>query len=347
MNVSYGELLRGYMDRSLIKIDMNLLRALHVLLEERSVTRAAEKLFITQPAMSKSLQRLRNLLDDPLFIRSPRGLLPTPKAEQLAMPLKAVFEQMEMYLSPTVFDPALIRGSLRIAAPEQFALGAIPQLLTCVIRKAPRLSIESLHLMDEYLDLLAAGTLDFAINLDQHYPDQFIAHPLFSAAPKIWFRHGHPLARKNKIGLADMFAYRMIGFQHQNVTAQVSRAIELCVSDAGLTADVLLDTSHLLIAIDTLVKTDAVMVAPDYISSLSVYRHEIVQRTLDHIPVFDHLRMNLSLVQHTRTANSHLHRWLISEIGNALSASQPKQKIQRPNITKVARSKITRKKPTS
>ena len=62
------------MDKSLAKIDLNLLKALHVLLEERSVTRAAGRLFITQSAMSKSLRRLRTLVGDPLFLPSPQGL---------------------------------------------------------------------------------------------------------------------------------------------------------------------------------------------------------------------------------------------------------------------------------
>ncbi|HSF82215.1 MAG TPA: LysR family transcriptional regulator, partial [Anaerolineales bacterium] len=66
----------------LARIDLNLLVALQVLIEEQSVTRAAERLYITQPAMSKTLQRLRELFDDPLFIRSGRGLIPTPRTAE-------------------------------------------------------------------------------------------------------------------------------------------------------------------------------------------------------------------------------------------------------------------------
>lgn len=83
------------MDKRLSKIDLNLLIALEVLLEERSVTRAAQRLFITQPAMSKTLQRLRDLFNDPLFTRTAHGLVPTPKAADLQQPLVAILEQLE------------------------------------------------------------------------------------------------------------------------------------------------------------------------------------------------------------------------------------------------------------
>ena len=74
----------------LSRIDLNLLVALQILLEEQSVTKAADRLFITQPAMSKTLQRLRELFDDPLFIRSGRGLVPTPRAVELEKQLPVV-----------------------------------------------------------------------------------------------------------------------------------------------------------------------------------------------------------------------------------------------------------------
>ena len=85
------------MDAKLLsRVDLNLLVALQVLIEEQSVTRAAERLFITQPAMSKTLQRLRELFDDPLFIRSGRGLVPTPRAVELEKKLPLVLSSMTL-----------------------------------------------------------------------------------------------------------------------------------------------------------------------------------------------------------------------------------------------------------
>ena len=84
------------MDTSqLSRVDLNLLVALHVLLEEKSVSRAAERLHVTQPAMSKTLNRLRDTFDDPLFARSKRGIQPTPRAEALSSQLVNVLSDIE------------------------------------------------------------------------------------------------------------------------------------------------------------------------------------------------------------------------------------------------------------
>jgi DNA-binding transcriptional LysR family regulator len=81
------------MDRNLQKADFNLLKVLHVLLEERNVTRAAERLFVTQSAVSRSLNRLRQLFDDPLLVRSSHGLVPTERAAQIAAVLGDTIER--------------------------------------------------------------------------------------------------------------------------------------------------------------------------------------------------------------------------------------------------------------
>ena len=79
----------------LARIDLNLLVSLYVLLEEGSVSRAANRLSITQPAMSKTLGRLRETFDDPLFVRSKRGVQPTPRALSLVADLKTVLGQID------------------------------------------------------------------------------------------------------------------------------------------------------------------------------------------------------------------------------------------------------------
>src|SRR5210317_1547630 len=96
----------------LAKIDLNLLISLHTLLEERSVSRAAERLFITQPAMSKTLSRLRNLFGDPLFTRSSHGMQPTPRARALAGDLNSILEGIAELVSETAFDPATFEGEI-------------------------------------------------------------------------------------------------------------------------------------------------------------------------------------------------------------------------------------------
>jgi DNA-binding transcriptional LysR family regulator len=321
------------MDKSLAKIDLNLLKALHVLLEERSVTRAANRLFVTQSAMSKSLLRLRALLGDPLFVSSRQGLLPTTRAAELITPLQKIFEQVENCLASSSFDLSTANGRLSIAAPEQFALVTITQLLARLRSTAPGLSLESQHLMDDHLELLAAGKIDFVVNLDQPYPDDFVAQPIYTAVPMLWCRKGHPLVNKRRADVNDICAYPQITFRSQNITPDDMRILEHTFAEAALRPEAILDTSHLLIALDVLVKTDALMMAPDFLSRLVVLQDSIVPLPINHIPAFDQLRINLSLIQHHRTAKSPLHQWVAATIVDIFSSTktqaQPRVKPRR------------------
>ena len=96
--------------KAIAKADLNLLVALYVLLEERSVSAAAKRLSITQPAMSKTLSRLRETFDDPLFVRSKRGMQPTPRAESIWPELKVLLSKIETLLDGEDFTPASYRG---------------------------------------------------------------------------------------------------------------------------------------------------------------------------------------------------------------------------------------------
>ena len=104
--------------KALKRIDLNLLVALQILLEESNVSRAAQRLFITQPAMSKTLRRLRDVFNDPLFIRGPHGIRPTPRALELQSALGPILEGIDTLIAPVVFDPSNFVGEVSIAISE-------------------------------------------------------------------------------------------------------------------------------------------------------------------------------------------------------------------------------------
>src|SRR5438445_13438310 len=85
-------------------IDLNLLVVFDAVMQERNVTRAGHRLGLSQPAMSHALTRLRHMLKDDLFIRSPKGMVPTPRSEQLAEPVRAALDGLQHSLEPTQFD---------------------------------------------------------------------------------------------------------------------------------------------------------------------------------------------------------------------------------------------------
>lgn len=310
------------MRRSLAKIDLNLLRALHVILEERSVTRAAKRLFITQPGMSKSLNRLRELFDDPLLVRGKDGQLLTPRANELAIELEQIFSRVENCFTPTNFDPALAQGRIRIAAPEQFAIFVVPELTVRLSKSAPNLIVDSQPLMDNHQEMLASGSLDFVLFMDKAYPDDFNTKIIYSAPPVFWCRRKHPLVGKKDIDYPDICAYPHIAFNTQNMSRDETLAVKRAIASAGLTTKVILDTSLLLVAMETLVRTDALLLGPNYLY-LPFLHDALYSFPVSHLPVFNRNRTNISLIQHRRTLNSPLHRWLADEIANTFLTMVP------------------------
>ena len=105
------------MKTDLRTLDLNLLKTLDALLDERSVTRAATRLALTQPAVSGMLNRLRDYFDDPLFIRAPHGIVPTTRAEELAAPVKRIPADIDLLLQPVAFDPRQATLTFTLAAP--------------------------------------------------------------------------------------------------------------------------------------------------------------------------------------------------------------------------------------
>ena len=105
-------------------LDLNLLKAFDALMDERNVTRAAQRLALTQPAVSGMLVRLREAFGDPLFVRASRGVVPTARAEALAPAVRQLLQDVTALLQPPGFDPATATGTLTVAATD-YALRAV------------------------------------------------------------------------------------------------------------------------------------------------------------------------------------------------------------------------------
>src|SRR5438309_7172146 len=103
-------------------IDLNLLVVFDAIMMERSVTRAGQRLGLSQPAMSHALTRLRHMLRDELFVRSPNGMMPTPRAEQLAEPVRLALDGLQQSLEPIQFEPPKATRTFHIAVDNYSAI---------------------------------------------------------------------------------------------------------------------------------------------------------------------------------------------------------------------------------
>ncbi len=127
--------------KSLQTLDLNLLKAFSVLMDERNVSKAAEHLAITQPAMSGVLARLRDSFDDPLFVRIQRGVVPTNRALELAPQVKKVLNEVEQLLQPLQFDPTTAELTVRIACTDYAMRAVIVPFLRLLKIQAPKIKV--------------------------------------------------------------------------------------------------------------------------------------------------------------------------------------------------------------
>jgi len=128
-------------------LDLNLLSVFEILWDTRSVSRASSRLALTQSAVSHALKRLRERLDDPLFVPTPRGLVPTPRAAELIVPVREALNLISGALvRQTAFDPAASTAEYRIAATDLVECWFIPMLLGLVHRDSPGTRVRSVSL---------------------------------------------------------------------------------------------------------------------------------------------------------------------------------------------------------
>ena len=162
------------------RIDLNLLVILDALLGEQHVTRAAERLHLSQPAVSHALARLRDLLGDPLLVRAGSGLAPTARALELAAPLAETLAQVQSLLAPNTFDPASARRTFRLAMSDYGAAIILPGLIRTLRAEAPGIDLQISHASREgMVEGLLNGDIDLAAGVLPELPGELRSTPLF------------------------------------------------------------------------------------------------------------------------------------------------------------------------
>lgn len=277
-------------------------------MQEKNVTRAAERMFVTQPAMSKTLNRLRNLIDDELFVRSSHGLTPTPKTLELEKPVNDILNQLtELMVHNKEFDPANTAATISLATLGTSASVGMPAFINKLRQKAPKLMLISQNIDDKWEDRLRSGNLDFAIVAKNKFNDDFVTHKLMNIKPVLYMRKDHPLASVEHITLEQRREYQHMAVYFPNFETTREDMKKLFAS-FGILSNVPFLTTNLLVCLETLRKTDMLMIASDRLMDASLVSDHFVSKPLEDLI---NLKIDaLSLVQHVRTKNSPLHQYL-------------------------------------
>jgi DNA-binding transcriptional LysR family regulator len=180
------------------KLDFNLLVTLDALLAERSVSRAAQRLNLSQPALSAQLARLRDMLGDPLFVPSHRGMTPTPLALGLQAPLAAALAQLrDVVTSARAFDPARDDFTVHVACSDYVQSALLLDFTLALRREAPGLRIALRPADAARLEAqMEKGEVDLAVLTPEGIAESLRSRPLFEERYVFIARRGHPALRR-------------------------------------------------------------------------------------------------------------------------------------------------------
>jgi DNA-binding transcriptional LysR family regulator len=300
--------------RGLNDVDLNLLVALDALLQERNVTRAAERLSVSQPTMSGALGRLRRLFDDELLVRAGRGMRPTALAESLVAPVREILTKVELTLGAARdFEPASDRRTFRVVASDYTALVLIRPLLKVLGREAPnvRLQLREDGLRD-YAALLQRGEIDLAIVPSglarrSEMPTQTILRDRFVAV--VWREN---VRVGDELTLETLHDLPYLGFRRRGADSNADRRLAEFVSPSNGTTVV----ESFVIGLHMIRGTSQIAFVQEHLANLFQDAEEL--RLLE--PPVATPPLEEAMSWHYRTDGDPAHRWLRHQVQLAAAA---------------------------
>jgi len=285
------------------KTDLNLLGVLDALLDERNVTRAAARLGYTQPTVSGMLTRLRDLFGDPLFVRTQRGLLATPRAQALAVPLKQLLDDSKRLVARDVFDPARAEATFTVASNDYMQQALLAPLVKALRNEAKLIRLALAPMIIEGLgEALARGQIDLALTAPQFAMSDLPSRLLYRDRYVVAVRRQHPLARG-----AAMTLERFCSFDHVLVSP-TGGSFEGPTDDAlarrKLRRKVRYSVSSFLLVPEILQMDDLVALVPSRLLRQKNNQLVVLEPPVE-IPGFD-----VIAVWHPRNDKDQAHRWL-------------------------------------
>ena len=296
---------------NLAAIDVNLLVVFDALVNERSVTRAATRVGLSQPAVSNALNRLRTLVGDPLLIRSAREMIPTPRALELAGPIHRALSEIQRALdAASTFDPKSAERTVRLAVTDYVAVVLLPRLLHRLARLAPRIDVETQPLNGNLpSDDLRSGRVDLAFgNFPQPVSSPLRQQALFNEEFVCVMRRDHPRAGR-RLTLA-----QFVKLSHVLVSPRGERTgiVDRKLAERGLARRVALTTAHFMVAPTVVSRTDLITTLPRRGAEAlgEALRLRLIAPPL-RLP-----RFTISIVWHGRTDEDPQGRWLREQVRN-------------------------------
>lgn len=294
------------------RIDLNLLLALHALLAEKHVTRAAVRLHKSQPAVSHSLAQLRELFNDPLLVRKGGSMMLSARAQALIQPLENALHGLNALLEAPEFDPARARGRFRIALSDYAAHIVLPNLMRRIRREAPGLDAAiSQASREAMLAQLADGELDLALGIFPEAPEEIHLQGLF-AERFICLADKGVLPRDGKMDLHDWLSRPHVMLAMRPDAAD---EIESALAARGLKRHIALALPHWGAAISVISGTDLILT----VASRAVKGRDQYTNLREFDPPLELPEFSYQQAWHARKDADPAHQWLRDAIRLSIS----------------------------
>lgn len=297
---------------NLQRLDLNLLRTLDVLLSENNVTRAAQRLNLSQPSVSVQLARLREIFADPLLLPGPRGMQPTARADELRGPLREALMALERAVMPTYgFDPASAEETWRMAATDYMASAILLPVLNVLRSASPASRLAVFELQPGRLQQQAdRDEIDLFFHTHDGAPPGLHQRLLFRERYVLAGRRGHPALQ------AGLSLDRFCQLEQVIVSPEgggFSGATDSALANLGLARRVVLSVPHFLFMLETLRNSELVAMLPERLvrgaGGLTVVEPPLA------VAGFDML-----MLWHERWHRDPAHQWLRQQIVMSLEA---------------------------
>ena len=309
-------------------LDLNLLKVFDAIMAERSLTKAAQQLALTQPAVSNALRRLREALGDELLVRKGRQLEPTVRAQELWSAVRTALQQLQASLAPRVFDPATASTTFVLTMADATAAQLMPGLLAVITEQAPGVSLRVVPLTTRdprcLLGHFPAAVAELRSRTQAGEAVPFVQQRLFAGDYVCVMRRDHPLAQ------APLTLERYCAARHLLVSYS-GRAVgfmDEALRALGHTRHIVLTVNQFFTAGKVVSQSDLVTVLPRHFVNVTGFADQLVLRELPFVAP----QVHLDALWHRRQDASSAHRWLREHIiALAAQAFNPQGTADAPN----------------
>lgn len=296
---------------NLQSVDTHLVVALQALLSERSVTRAARRIGVTQPSMSHALSRLRSVFDDPLLVQAGRQMNLSVRGRELLPKAQVAVERLAAVFGPSErFDPSVSERSFRLVATDNLELLLFPNLARALSTQAPRVKLRCHNIPSDWSERLRGGEFDLKLGRGGPVPDGCRSTLLARETLVCLMRRGHPASKRT------LTAARYAALSHLVIAPHGDERtrFDSVLAEQGLQRHVALTVSHFLVAPFIVAESDLILTVSARVAKVMARKLGLVTRPCPAAPA----AYDLTMVWPAGAEFDPGHSWLRSAIERAV-----------------------------